>query len=1237
MKNIYKLFLLSILMVTSVSVFAQIQFTMINHQTQTFSLTNFGSELDISDYRLCSEFFYAALSDAEVIITEGDLTLSTGESVTAIWETNGFTNTASDMGLYLPVGSFTNPAIMVCFVQYGAGDQGREDVAVNAGIWVEDTFVTGDGPYIYIGDGTQSGVEYWINFVEPVFPYVVINEVDSDTPSTDMLEFIELYGEPNASLDGLVLVFLNGLNNQSYLAFDLDGMTLNGDGFFLLGNAGVANAGIIIPDNTLQNGPDAVAIYQGSFADWPNGSPVITEGLVDVLVYDTDDADDTELLVLLLNGGQINEGQGGNTTELSCSRVPDGGEERNTVTYMAQGPTPGYSNVLPCAAGAITFADGGESYTLCTDDQSVGIEVISNTSSNDDEYIFIIATTSNTYISQQMSPLDMSLFAIGTYRVYGFSYTGTLGAEWIVGTSLDQLTSSECFEISSNFVTLSIEECIFTCESGTLSLGEGVVGITVCKDGEADVVTLEPLNNDLNTDLNFVLTDISNSILSLPNATFDLNELDFGSYRIWSFGTLGIIDVSTIEPGDNVTQVAADCFDLSSNFITVTVIDCTSPGCDELFFSEYIEGLASNKVLEIYNPLPFAVDLSQYMVLLFFNGNESADDTFVPTGIIEPGDVYVIVGPASSAELLAMADMVDNIASFNGDDAIELRHNSVLIDQIGIVGVDPGSEWEVGTGATRDQVLVRKAEVNNGETDWANGQNEWDVFEPVDFSHLGGHDIIPCGGVSLPYVFFDAEFTSITEEDGEITIAISVLNPVSEAVVQVSIFGGDATAGDDYTSSLPTTLVFPTGTTETQFVTITMIDDVLEEGIENIILNLSGDDSQVNFLLATHNVIIDNSDTYYAPYDIIQVTGTNTQGVADSVGIYCELSGIVHGPNFNNAGVQFTLIDETDGIGVFASLENFGYTVAEGDEVLVGGFILQFMGLTQIMPDYISVVSSGNSLEVPVLVTELVEENESHMARINCVSLVNPIFWTNQGGGFTVQVTDGLEFFDLRIDSDCDLFGTNPPEGTFNVVGIGSQFDTDVPYDSGYQLFPRYIEDVQDEVLADFDLNPDDFILYGDEGGDVNFTFTGFGAEAWAWDFGDGQTSDEENPIHTYSFDFLDSVSEVTVTLTCTGSTGCGHSYSFTIDAVYLGVSENELTTLSVFPNPSSNDITLISESEIVSVKILDLNGRSVWTAARINRNQMEIDLSFLEAGVYILNAETAKGPRQIRLVKTNG
>jgi hypothetical protein len=170
---------------------------MINIQTQEFSITNYGAQLDIADYQLCSEFVYSNMNESSVIITEGDLVLSTGETVTAIWDSpGGFTNSASDMGLYLPFSSFTNPNNMVCFMQYGAGDQGREDVAVSAGLWVEDTFITGAGPYIYIGDGTQSGVEFWTNFVEPVFPYVVINEVDCDTPGNDMMEFVELYGDP---------------------------------------------------------------------------------------------------------------------------------------------------------------------------------------------------------------------------------------------------------------------------------------------------------------------------------------------------------------------------------------------------------------------------------------------------------------------------------------------------------------------------------------------------------------------------------------------------------------------------------------------------------------------------------------------------------------------------------------------------------------------------------------------------------------------------------------------------------------------------------------------------------------------------------------------------------------------------------------------------------------------------------------------------------------------------------
>ena len=47
---------------------------------------------------------------------------------------------------------------------------------------------------------------------------VVINEVDADTPSTDTMEFVELFGDANGSLDGLVVVFYNGNGDTSYAA-----------------------------------------------------------------------------------------------------------------------------------------------------------------------------------------------------------------------------------------------------------------------------------------------------------------------------------------------------------------------------------------------------------------------------------------------------------------------------------------------------------------------------------------------------------------------------------------------------------------------------------------------------------------------------------------------------------------------------------------------------------------------------------------------------------------------------------------------------------------------------------------------------------------------------------------------------------------------------------------------------------------------------------------------------------
>ncbi len=176
---------------------------------------------------------------------------------------------------------------------------------------------------------------------------VLINEVDADTVGTDYMEFIELYdgGIGNTTLNGLVVVLYNGSNDASYAAFDLDGYTTDGSGYFVLGNAGL-QPDLVFPNNFLQNGADAVALYQANAADFPNNSPVTLTGLRDAIVYDTSDPDDPGLLILLNPGEpQVDENARGGAGLDSSQRCPNGsGGLRNTSAYRAGTSTPDAAN-----------------------------------------------------------------------------------------------------------------------------------------------------------------------------------------------------------------------------------------------------------------------------------------------------------------------------------------------------------------------------------------------------------------------------------------------------------------------------------------------------------------------------------------------------------------------------------------------------------------------------------------------------------------------------------------------------------------------------------------------------------------------------------------------------------------------------------------------------------------------------------------------------------------------------
>jgi len=147
----------------SVCVNAQIRFTLVDPSSAQITIQNFGtSAVDIQQYRLCALFEYASLSSGEVSVIDGSFNLEGGASVTITWAAStGFNAAASDVGLYLPTGSFAVAANMVDFMQYGDFGLGREGVAEQAGLWIPGTFLSGNGPWIYTGNGTESTIAFW--------------------------------------------------------------------------------------------------------------------------------------------------------------------------------------------------------------------------------------------------------------------------------------------------------------------------------------------------------------------------------------------------------------------------------------------------------------------------------------------------------------------------------------------------------------------------------------------------------------------------------------------------------------------------------------------------------------------------------------------------------------------------------------------------------------------------------------------------------------------------------------------------------------------------------------------------------------------------------------------------------------------------------------------------------------------------------------------------------------------
>ncbi len=126
--------------------------------TNSVTLKNFGDmTATISGYWFCNRPSYGALSSMTTATT-----LAPNEEIDVASSVN-FPVASGEFGLY-NTNSFGSSTAMIDYLQWGTGNAGssRESVAVAAGLWVVDTFVSVAPPFEYAGDGTQNGVANWI-------------------------------------------------------------------------------------------------------------------------------------------------------------------------------------------------------------------------------------------------------------------------------------------------------------------------------------------------------------------------------------------------------------------------------------------------------------------------------------------------------------------------------------------------------------------------------------------------------------------------------------------------------------------------------------------------------------------------------------------------------------------------------------------------------------------------------------------------------------------------------------------------------------------------------------------------------------------------------------------------------------------------------------------------------------------------------------------------------------------
>ena len=537
---------------------------------------------------------------------------------------------------------------------------------------------------------------------------------------------------------------------------------------------------------------------------------------------------------------------------------------------------------------------------------------------------------------------------------------------------------------------------------GTTTASTNVVKTFTIQNTGTGALTVSSINMTTVTKFTIGGITLPTTITSGSSATFTVtfNSANSGTFT----------DTVTINNTD--ANEAAYDFALRA---TVSVAPCT-----DLFISEYVEGSSNNKAIEIYNPTASAINLGDYDIVIYSNGSSSVSNTVSLSGTINPYTTYIVANPSSNATILALAQQTSGSITFNGDDAVALRKSGVIIDVIGQIGNDPGTEWGTDLQSTAENTLVRNFAVQIGDangSDAFNPATEWTGYESDDVSNLGSHtnacttslpemDVKGNGvsiidGDSTPATSDHTDFGAVDVSTGTITRTFTIDN-IGTAALNLTgaspyIVISGTNAADFTITTLPNTPIAAAGST-----TFSITFDPSAAGTRTATITIANDDSNEN----PYNFNISGIGSNSAETDIYAVAASESVAIS-SLENDSPIATTSDGVQVWQIGVRDGGADLTDTDALPSILNSFTIAQSSGNAVDVWSDAIQSVAIFEGTTKIADGVITSNQIQFTGLNYSVPDNSQKILTlRLSLKNPLGPNVFDGEDFGFSIAETN---------------------------------------------------------------------------------------------------------------------------------------------------------------------------------------------------------------------------------------